>query len=83
MYIASSNGTSESIKYEEVLWDYAALSKIHQAAKPCTPKIPDVCEANGGPGEPKYNVDGSVYLLGWGRNQVNCLFILFRENLQI
>ncbi len=52
LYKASRAGSDESKKYENMLWDYVELSKVHQREPGCAPKT-DYCQANGGPGEPK------------------------------
>jgi hypothetical protein len=48
-------------EYENTLWDYTELSKYHQQQPGCEPFIPRYCEAMGGPGEPKYFVNGTVF----------------------
>jgi len=43
----------------EMLWDYVEFSRLNQMT--ATP--------SGGPGEPKFNVDGSAFVGPWGRPQ--------------
>lgn len=45
--------------YLNLIWDYVEFSRLNQATP--TP--------SGGPGEPKYNVDGSAFVGPWGRPQ--------------
>lgn len=56
-------------QYENLLWDYARFSRKNQQQNGCSPVIPRQCEAFGGPGEPKYEVNGDVYKGPWGRLQ--------------
>ncbi|KAJ3079554.1 glycoside hydrolase 15 protein [Quaeritorhiza haematococci] len=68
-YYKTTSDPSEIPKYEKILWDFAALSQKHQAAKGCEPRIQGVCEATGGPGEVKYHPNGTLYTNPWGRPQ--------------
>lgn len=76
LYNESTVGSPEAAKYEQMLWDFVSVTKAHQNAPGCQPKVAN-CQAEGGPGEPKYNPDGSfviiltssLYTLPWGRLQ--------------
>ncbi|KAJ3216604.1 glycoside hydrolase 15 protein [Clydaea vesicula] len=60
---------SEQQAYENLFWDYAILSGKQQKMGPCQPYIKYECEAKGGPGEPRYFLDGTIWRFGWGRLQ--------------
>ncbi len=60
---------AESEKYERMMWKYATFSRDNQRKGGCQPYVPGNCEAVGGPGEPKYEVNGEVYKAPWGRVQ--------------
>ncbi|KAJ3078190.1 glycoside hydrolase 15 protein [Quaeritorhiza haematococci] len=68
LYSETTNPSDES-RYEELLWSYATLSRENQRAPACVPFVRNICEAKGGPGEVKFNPDGSVYAGPWGRFQ--------------
>ncbi|KAJ3070049.1 Glucoamylase, intracellular sporulation-specific, partial [Quaeritorhiza haematococci] len=68
LYSESANPNTTAF-YEKTLWDFARLSRSQQSAKGCQPYVSGVCEALGGPGEVKYNPDGSVFTGPWGRLQ--------------
>ncbi|KAJ3075042.1 glycoside hydrolase 15 protein [Quaeritorhiza haematococci] len=64
-----TKSAEEAARYEKVLWDFAALSRRQQRERGCQPFVRDQCEALGGPGEVKYNPDGSLFVGPWGRLQ--------------
>jgi glucoamylase len=64
-----STDDKTSKQYEQLLWDYARFSRQNQQQSGCSPYVPNYCEAYGGPGEPKYEVNGQVYKGPWGRYQ--------------
>lgn len=61
---------SEENELEGILRDYANLTAYHQTSPgKCAVIVPEICEAIGTPGEPKYYVNGSIYQPKWTRLQ--------------
>ncbi|KAJ3085682.1 glycoside hydrolase 15 protein [Quaeritorhiza haematococci] len=68
MYKETTN-PDEKARFEQLLFDYAALSRRQQLEKGCEPIILGQCEGLGGPGDVKYNIDGTLFRGSWGRLQ--------------